>query len=83
MNSDTESGENRTDTRVQKTRDMGNKRIVVQFKNLVNGNTKIMVLPDNHHTAVAVLKLFARSERVSLRAIDIQVSPADKKRDVT
>ena len=50
-------------------------QIVVKLTNLINGNDKTAVLPDNHRTVVATLDFFAQTERVPMNKIDIQVSP--------
>lgn len=48
--------------------------IIVKLKNLTNGNSKEVRLPDSHATIVSAVTVFAQLEQIPMSKIDIQVS---------
>lgn len=48
--------------------------IIAKLKNLTNGNSKEVRLPDSHTMVVSAVTVFAQLEQIPMSKIDIQVS---------
>jgi hypothetical protein len=52
-----------------------NRQIWVELNNTTTGQEKVVQVPDSHDAVTSALTLFARIEGVSVRMVDIRLSP--------